>query len=99
MLSPQDKGPIFNDMKCHCGVYSSICVFLKSWVKHFGGLETYDDYVLEILQNNAVRVAYNKFLYFLSSFYAVMHRFSVSILLMPEMPAKGNSFALNVDLN
>ena len=30
MLSPQDKGPIFNVMKCHCGVYSSFCVFLKS---------------------------------------------------------------------
>ena len=40
MLSPQDKGPIFNDMKCHCGVYSSFCVFLKSLVEHFGGLET-----------------------------------------------------------
>ena len=41
MLSPQDKIPIFNDMKCHCGVYSSFCVFLKSCVEHFGGLETY----------------------------------------------------------
>ena len=30
MLSTQDKGPIFNDMKCHCGVSSSFCVFLKS---------------------------------------------------------------------
>ena len=39
MLSPQDKGPIFNDMECHFGVYSSFCVFLKSWVEHFGGLE------------------------------------------------------------
>ena len=29
MLSPQDKGPIFNDMKCHCGVYSSFCVYLE----------------------------------------------------------------------
>ena len=48
----------------------------------------YDEYVLETLQNKAVRVAYNKFLYFLSSFYAVMHRVSVSILLMPEMPAR-----------
>ena len=28
------------------------------------------------------------FLHFLSSFYAVMHRVSVSILLMPEMPAR-----------
>ena len=40
MLSPQDKGPIFNDMKCHCGVYSFLCVFLKSLVEHFGELET-----------------------------------------------------------
>ena len=38
--------------------------------------------------HKAVRVAYNKFLHFLSSFYAVMHRDSVSILLMPEMPAR-----------
>ena len=28
----------------------------------------------------------------------MMHRFSVSILLMPEMSARSNSFALNVDL-
>ena len=48
----------------------------------------YDEYVLETLQNKAVRVAYNKFLHFLSSFYAVMHTASISILLMPEMPAK-----------
>ena len=40
MLSPQDKGPIFNDMECHCGVYSSFCVFLKSRVEHFGELKT-----------------------------------------------------------
>ena len=39
MLSPQDKDSIFNDMTCHCWVYSSFCVFLKSWVEHFGGLE------------------------------------------------------------
>ena len=35
MLSQHYKGPIFNDMKCHCGVYSSFCVFLKSWGEHF----------------------------------------------------------------
>ena len=40
MLSPQDKDPIFNDMKCHCGVYSSFSLFLKSWIDDFGGLET-----------------------------------------------------------
>ena len=35
MLSPQDKGPIFNDMKCHCGVYSSLCVFFKELSRAF----------------------------------------------------------------
>ena len=40
ILSPQDKSPIFNDMKYHWWVYSSFCVFLKSWIEHFGGLGT-----------------------------------------------------------
>ena len=121
MLFSQDKGPIFNDMKCHCGVYSSFCVFLKSWIEHFGGLETYaflahfsdildhfialffesiyDEYVLETLQNKGSELHIINFCIFCQVFVPVMHRVSVSILLMPEMPARRNSFAFNVDLN